>query len=383
MSGSGGRKWLVSIAVVASLFPLSDLLAGPVHLTQVQKVTQGFLEAKTAQAAQGPGAGVITAQSAGRLPAGFRELRDDDGTLLAYIADLEPRGFLALAADTDMEPVIAYSFRSSFPSGADRKNPLYRMLREDLRLRAKALVEHPELKTRQAGAVWALYADGKASLSAAAFQQWPPEGSTSTGGWLETAWDQGPPYNQFCPADTVDGGRSYVGCAATAIAQILNYHRQCNVVFDPNDAYTMSSGMRMDGDSNLYDYPSFTALNAHVQAIQAAYGRSANLTDVQSAALSFACGVAMGMDYSSEGSGASPFAAGDAVLRKFGFYAADMFGGLAAEACLVLQENVINRRPAMIGKRPADGFGGHAVVCDGYNTDGEYHFNFGWGAQYP
>ncbi len=381
MSGRGGRKTWVGIGIVVLVFLASDLFAGPVDLSQVQKVTNGFLEVKTAQAAQGPGA--ITVQSAAPAPGGFRELRDDDGTLLAYIADLEPHGFIALAANTDLEPVIAYSFRTSFPDGTDKKNPLYRMLREDMRLRAKALAEHPELKTRRAGELWALYADGKASISAAAFQQWPPEGSTSTGGWLETAWTQDAPYNQFCPADTVDGGRSYTGCAATAIAQILNYHRQCNVVFDANDAYRMSNGMRIDGDSALYDYPSFTALNTQVQAVQAAYAAGAKLNDAQSATLSFACGVAMKMDYSSEGSGASPFAAGDAVRKKFGFYQADMFGGLAAEACLVLQENVLNRRPAMIGMRPPDGFGGHGVVCDGYNTEGEYHFNFGWGPQYP
>src|SRR5512146_475207 len=154
MSGNGGRKTLVGVIVMASLFPLSDLVAGPVDLTQVQKVTQGFLETKTAQAARALGA--ITAQSAARTPAGFREVRDDDGTLLAYIADLAPRGFVALAADNDLEPVIAYSFRSSFPGGADKRNPLYRMLREDMRLRVKALAEHPELRTRRAGELWAL-----------------------------------------------------------------------------------------------------------------------------------------------------------------------------------------------------------------------------------
>ncbi len=381
MSGRGGRKTLIGVVLATLVFLASDLFAGPVDLSQVQRVTNGFLETKIAQVAQGPGA--ITIQSAARTPGGFRPLRDDDGTLLAYITDLEPHGFVALAANTDLEPVIAYSFRTSFPDGTDKKNPLYRMLREDMRLRVKALAEHPELKTRRAGELWALYADGKPNISAAAFQQWPPEGSTSTGGWLETAWTQEPPYNQFCPADTVDGGRSYTGCAATAVAQILNYHRQCNVIFDANDAYTMSNGMRIDGDSSLYDYPSFTALNAQVQAVQAAYAAGAKLNDEQSAILSFACGVAMKMDYSSEGSGASPFAAADAVRKKFGFYSADMFGGLAAEACLILQENVINRWPAMVGMRPPDGFGGHGVVCDGYNTDGEYHFNFGWGPKYP
>ena len=60
-----------------------------------------------------------------------------------------------------------------------------------------------------------------------------------------------------------------------------------------------------------------------------------------------------------------------------------MYGGLSAESYLALQENMINRRPAVFGLSPADGWGGHAIVCDGYNTDGEYHLNFGWGVSAP
>ena len=258
------------------------------------------------------------------------------------------------------------------------------MVREDMRLRAKALAEHPELKTPEAGRLWNLYAAGEIGTSSTGtFQQWPPAGSTATGGWLQTAWEQGEPYNQFCPLDTVDGGRSYVGCVATAAAQVLNYHRQCNVVFDANDAYTMYSGMRMDADWALYDFPSFAKLNGLVGSIRSAYDAGVDLNDVEAAALSFACGVAMEMDYSSEGSGASPFDMADALVHKFGFDGTDMYGGLSAESYLVLQENMINRRPAVLGLSPTDGWGGHAIVCDGYNTDGEYHLNFGWGVSSP
>jgi hypothetical protein len=145
----------------------------------------------------------------------------------------------------------------------------------------------------------------------------------------------------------------------------------------------MSTGMRVDADSTLYDFPSFAELNRLVQGVQSTYSDQADLNDVEIAILSFACGVAMQMDYSSEGSGASPYAAQDALLNKFGLYSADMFGSLGPDSYLVLQENVINRLPAMIGMRPTDGYGGHGIVCDGYNTDGEYHLNWGWGPSYP
>jgi hypothetical protein len=388
MGGFGGRRSFVVISVVALLLGGSGLFAAPVDPARVRQVTEGFLQAKAAAGRQSPQLTILSSPSPGSSP---RPVLGDDGTVLAYVIDLEPRGFVALAADTDLAPVIAYSFRSSFPADGDRANPLYRMVREDLRLRAKALAEHPELKSPETARQWASYAEGgkgagplpNSDFRLQAVQQWPPEGSTVTGGLLTTAWEQGPPYNQLCPLDTVDGGRSYVGCAATAVAQILNFHRQCNVAFSPSDAYTMTSGMRMDADSTLYGFPSFEALNGYVAAVRARFQAGVDLNDVEKATLSFACGVAMHMDYSSDGSGASPSDAQEAMVGKFRFAGGDMFGGLSAESFLVLQENVINGLPAMIGLRPADGYGGHAVVCDGYNTDGEYHLNFGWGSLYP
>ncbi|MCL5281979.1 MAG: C10 family peptidase [Planctomycetes bacterium] len=390
MGRFGGRESLVVLSVVGLLLGGSALFAAPVDPARVRQVTEGFLQAKAASRPSSP----LTILSSPSPSNSLRPIVADDGTVLAYVMDLEPSGFVALAADTDLAPVIAYSFRSPFPADGDKANPLYRMVREDLRLRIKALAEHPELKSPETARQWTLYAEGgKAAPAVGAnnhsprllqpVQQWPPEGSTATGGLVATAWDQEPPYNQFCPLDTVDGGRSYVGCAATVMAQILNFHRQCNVALGPSDAYTMSNGMKMDADSTLYDFPSFNTLNDYVAAIRAKYQEGIDLNDVDMAALNFACGVAMHMDYSSDGSGASPYAAQDAMVRKFGFAGADMFGGLSAESFLVLQENIINGLPAMIGLRPTDGYGGHAVVCDGYNTDGEYHLNFGWGSLYP
>jgi len=387
MSCFGGRRSFVVILVVALLVGGSAVLAAPVDPARVRQVTEGFLQAKAASRPSSQ----LTILSSPSVGTSLRPILDDDGTVLAYVMDLEPRGFVALAADTDLAPVIAYSFRSPFPADGDKAHPLYRMVREDLRLRAKALAEHPELKSPETARLWTLYAEGEKgtgplptpNLELQAVQQWPPEGSTATGGLVTTTWDQEPPYNQFCPLDTVDGGRSYVGCAATAMGQILNFHRQCNVAFSPSDAYTMTSGMRMDADSTLYDFPSFTDLNGYVAAVRARFQEGVDLNDVEKATLSFACGVAMHMDYSSDGSGASPYDAQDAMVRKFGFAGADMFGGLSAESFLVLQENIINGLPAMIGLRPTDGYGGHAVVCDGYNLEGEYHLNFGWGSLYP
>jgi len=380
--------WCVVAAVIISLFPGSALFAESVGLVQIRQAADTFLVVRAARPAKASGTlSVASAKgigAAGLTTAGTRELRDSDGTLLAYVTDLEPHGFVVLSADTDITPVIAYSLRSRFPDGQDRKHPLYRMLREDMRQRIRALAEHPELKSVEAGKLWDSYiglAAGEPNNGT--FQQWPPENTTSTGGWLETAWDQSAPYNQFCPLDAVDRTRTYTGCVATAVAQVVNYHHLYGFSFSESDSYTAYSGMQIDADSDLYDFPSFDELTSRLGAVRDKYIQGIDLNDMDAAVLSFACGVAVQMDYSSTGSGANVSTARDALVSKLGFRAADLFGGLSIDSSRALQENIVNRQPALISIRPPDGFSGHVVVCDGYNTNDEYHLNFGWGSDSP
>jgi len=382
------RQGFILALIALCLLWHSTLMAEPVSPEQAQKVADIFLKIQHVHSRNGLNILSIKAQNrpagVGLTLAGFREILGDDETALACIADLEPRGFIVTSANTDITPIVAYSFKSYFPADEDIKNPLYRLLKEDIKLRLQALAECDQSRKKENNNLWNLYANEDIrDFVSNTFQQWPQENTTSTGGWLQTAWDQGLPYNDFCPLDPVDADRSYVGCLATALAQVVNYHQQCNVSFDELDSYTTCAGVDIDEDCHLYDFPSFDELNEHLATLRLKYSRQTGLDDTDLAALSFACGVACLMDYSSEGSGASPYDAQEALLDKFGFYSADMTGGLSGEYSQVLQENIINGLPAVMGIGPPDGYGGHAIVCDGYNTNGEYHLNFGWGSACP
>lgn len=371
--------------IVSCLFPCSALMAEVIQPEQAQKVADKFLRGRTARI-QRESRSLLETQNPGvYAPAGFREILCDDGTVLVYITELKPRGFIAVSADTDIVPIIAYSFRSSFPADGDRDNPLYRFLTEDMELRTKALAAgRDQLTKSNSNDLWNAYTgENRNEPTESEFRQWPAENTTATGGWLDTAWHQDLPFNDFCPLDPVDGLRSYVGCVATAMAQIVNYHRQCDLGFDVFDSYTSYAGIDIDDDSALYDFPSFGELNGYLSAVQYKYASGLDLDDTDAAALSFACGIAARMDYSSEGSGANSHDAQRALLKKFGFYSADMTGGMSAEAFQLLRENLINGLPVYLEIAPSDGWGGHIVVCDGYNTDGQYHLNFGWGAPHP
>ena len=354
------RGALFFICIYLFLLCCSSLLiAGPVGSQQAQKAAETFLKVRNVRASKGFEPLSVRSQIEPGS-AGLREIRGGDGTVLAYITELEPRGFIATSADTEITPIIAYSFRTSFPADNDIKNPLYRMLKADMKLRARALAEDKQLNTAENRKLWNLYAGNEADPASETFVQWPEENTTSTGGWLETVWDQSEPYNEFCPLDPVDANRSYVGCVATAMAQVVNYHKQCNVYFDESDSFKTFSGI-----------------------IQSKYDSYTDINDTDAAALSFACGLAIQMDYSSEGSGASPYEMREALIEKFGFYSADMTGGLSRESYYMLQENMVNGLPAFLSISAPDGRGGHEIVCDGYNTNGEYHLNFGWGPERP
>jgi hypothetical protein len=49
-----------------------------------------------------------------------------------------------------------------------------------------------------------------------------------------------------------------------------------------------------------------------------------------------------------------------------------------AEWEAMIKEELDAARPILYSASDTNGAGGHAFVCDGYNSDGLFHFNFGW-----
>ena len=376
------RFILGAISIIMFFPPYSNLNAETAGVEQAQKITETFLRMQNARQNQG----IINIESGAagisHSISEIRELHDEDGAILAYIAELEPHGFIATSADTNIYPIVAYSSKASFPSD-EKDNPLYLLLKEDMKLRIKAITEYGRSNAKENNNLWNSYTNGDITDSSETFQQWPQVNTTSTGGLIETTWNQQSPYNDFCPIDPVDSNRCVVGCTATALAQVINYYRQCSISFDENDSYTTYNGIDIDNDSIRYDFPSFEQLNGYLAALNNKYASQTEPDDSDAAALSFACGIATSMDYSSRGSGASFYDSQQALLDKFYFYSADLVGSLSNEYFLTLQENIINKIPAMFAIRSSDGFSGHIIICDGYNTNGEYHLNFGWGSPYP
>ena len=94
------------------------------------------------------------------------------------------------------------------------------------------------------------------------------------------------------------------------------------------------------------------------------------------------CGVSVDMTYMQQASGALSGNAAEALVKYFG-YPADVQilsrDYRSYDEWITLIKNEIDAgRPVLFGAQSTAG--GHEFVIDGYNTDGYFHVNWGWGA---
>lgn len=199
---------------------------------------------------------------------------------------------------------------------------------------------------------------------------------------LTTRWDQGEPYNNYCPTfDTPNGGtsRAVTGCVATATAQIMNYYKW-PAVGRGSHSYTCD----VNGVTQ-------TVLSADYS--QSVYRWDLMLDEYDSNSSPESCdavaklmsdvGISMDMGYGSS-SGAQEYEASRALKTYFGY--GDKYYWLTRDAYNAeewdqfLYDELNVRRPVMYCGY--DNEGGHAFVLDGFNTDGYFHVNWGWGGSF-
>ena len=310
--------------------------------------------------------------------------RSNENITLFYVFDLQPKGYIVVSADFNLPPVIAYSFTDNFHSDFSRDNVLLKMLRADIGLRLENIEELPENIIKNRNSLWSEFLDEETvGMVNVDFQQWPPEGTTITEGWIETKWHQNSPFKDFCPMD--GDKRSVAGCPAVAMAQILNYHKTINnVAFNDSDDYYHSYGNRfwIDDDHEEYDFPSFSELNDYLDTLDYNYNNQLSITDEDKATLNFACGVAATQVYSSGGSGTFEVNQAYDAYLKFDCNTVELLDNSDTDLYDRLSQNIKNALPAHLAVVTPGWDAGHNLVIDGYNTDDYYHLNFGWGGTY-
>jgi len=311
-------------------------------------------------------------------------ITNDKGKPLFYVFDLTPQGYLVVSASYYLPPVIAYSFTSNFQNGIN-ENPLYDLLFADITLRLENVQKLPEKIIQERRLHWDSYVEENPVFSGN-FEQWPPDGTTSTGGWLETSWTQQEPYNNLCPLDKANSGRSVAGCPSVAMAMILDYYKTTNnIMFNDSDDYHHIYGGNnywIDNDYASFDFPSFPTLNGYLATLNSHYQNQIPTTNTDVAALTFACGVAAKQVYGSDGSGTFSVNQAFAAYRRFNCTTCTLLRDNDSNVYGRLAKNMIDALPAHLAVVDESWTSGHNLVVDGYNTDDFYHLNFGWGGNY-
>lgn len=200
------------------------------------------------------------------------------------------------------------------------------------------------------------------------------QGSPVVGPLLTTTWNQEAPYNTLCP--TWFGEPTMAGCVPTAVAQILNYYRWPVV---PRDSITyycheLLRDISADFSQSRYDYdkmPSALTDSSTEEQIH------------QVAKLMYDCGVALQAEFWTTNTGAKTNNVEPALVKYFR-YEDDIHSMLRQNDTIewdaTIRHELDEGRPVYYAG--TGNSGSHAFVCDGYDTNGLFHFNFGWGGKY-
>ena len=187
---------------------------------------------------------------------------------------------------------------------------------------------------------------------------------------LTCQWNQGAPYNLQCPLDGED--QCVTGCVATAMAQVMYYHKWPQSATSAIPAYTTSTkGL------NLSELPA-TTLKWNLMKDNYTYDETGAAADAVAELMRY-CGQAVQMDYTRNESGAGVSAAN--LINYFGYSKTakniSRSNYTTTEWETIIYQELSNKRPVLYSGN--SGSGGHQFVIDGYDNKGLFHVNWGWG----
>lgn len=278
-----------------------------------------------------------------------------EGVITYYVVNFAPRGWALIAADDAVTPLLGYSPTGSFSTQtmpdncagwiSNYSHQIVRVVRSDNNTRHKGWMEL-----------------GKAPVHTRA-------ASDAVAPLIKVNWNQGRPYNKYCPSN--GSGTAVVGCVAVAMAQAMSV---CAYPPRPVGDYSYSSSSFGTQHINYDNEPAY------------------NWNDILSGAneyddvarLLWHCGVSVQMDYGIDGSGTQSSYIATALKRNFGYpnsvtyYSRANYTGDWKE--LIVNELRAGRAVCYNGADLTKGYG-HCFNLDGYDGNNMFWVNWGWGGQ--
>lgn len=193
--------------------------------------------------------------------------------------------------------------------------------------------------------------------------------------------DQYAPYNACCPYYRFDDGtlsesRCVVGCVATALEEILTYYRRPVVLADTLFGWT----------TDHYDIPDLLP-GTRIETSLIRNDYKGGYTPEEAAAvagLSYLCGVAARMNWGVVESGANIERLVEPLRRALRIpyvHCVDSYKYRPSDWVAMLCNELRAGRPVLY-----TGYvmacGGHAFVVDGFDANGFFHVNWGYGGNY-
>ena len=278
-----------------------------------------------------------------------------------YVYNIGNDGFVIVSGNTVLPPVLGYSTQGTFPGLEEAPDNFSSWIQHYGEMIDYAVENRlvPEARIQQQ---WELAEEGL----------FPATRTEIVEPLVSTQWNQDCFYNEYCPATSGGGwwggpcGHVYAGCVACAMAQVMKYwdHPQ---VGNGSHSYVHSNYGTQSADFGNTTYhwdemPNYVW--SHNDAV---------------ATLMYHCGVSVDMNYSASGSGAyskdvetafrSYFGYCSAKYREKSKYSQEVWDDM-------LRAELDLAHPVYYSG--SNDSGGHAFVCDGYDDNDCFHFNFGW-----
>lgn len=279
--------------------------------------------------------------------------KTEAGNPAAYVFNKGHNGYLVVSGDDLAYPVLGYADKGNFD--AENMPPQMKWWLGEYARQIAYATEHGAKQDKESARKVA-----KVNGEAIAPQ-------------IKTKWDQVEPYNNMCPL--YGAARTYTGCVATAMAQVMNYWKYPEVGKGKISYDSQSLGKRLSLDFSKRKFDWANMIDTYLPG---------QYTEAQADAVAYlmkAAGYSVKMDYAQDSSGALAMNIANG-LRKYFNYDSNIFYTLreyysATQWAQMIYDNLKNVGPLLYGGGSMLG-GGHSFVCDGYDGNGYFHFNWGW-----
>ena len=274
--------------------------------------------------------------------------------------------FIIISADDCVQPVLGYSFSNPFGTEKMPENVYSWLKGYDVMIESQIVSQ--EKASLETAKQWNNLMNG---------QDIERKYRSAVSPMLSINWDQNSPYNLYAPAASGGpGGHCYAGCVATALAQIMKYHNYPTTGIGTHTyTHTTFGDLSANFGTTTYQWNNMpTSLS------------NANQSQIEAVAqLIYHCSIMVDMNFSANGSGAPTYKAANGLIQHFNYdsnlqYVKKDDYEDPNDWLNLLTAELNQSRPVFYagGYYENNEYGGHAFVCDGYDENGKFHFNWGW-----